>query len=80
MSANKIGDAPVFVKIEDYKDILNTLEYIKGRIEEAKKVLADINELKSNEDSQLEMWNDVLEEIEQKIESIDEDIFEQSNR
>lgn len=78
MSANKIGDAPVFVKIEDYKDILDTLEHIKDRVEEAKKVLAGINELKSNEDSQLEMWNDVLEEIEQKIDSIDEDIFEQS--
>ena len=78
MSENKIGDAPVFVKIEDYKDILNTLEHIKDSVEEAKKVLVEINELKSNEDSHLEMWNDVLGEIEQKIESIDEDIFEQS--
>lgn len=78
MSGNEIGDAPVFVKIEDYKDILNTLEHIKDSVKEAKKVLEEINELKSNEDTQLEMWNDVLEEIEQKIESIDEDIFEQS--
>jgi len=38
MSVNKIGDAPVFVKIEEYKDILKTLEHIKDRVEEAKKV------------------------------------------
>ena len=79
MSAYKIGDATVFVKIEDFKEILDTLEHIKDRIEEAKKVLVDINDLKSNDDSQLEMWNNALGEIEQKVNSIDEDIFEQSN-
>ena len=69
-------EAPVFVKIEEYKDILDVLELIKDRLEEAKRTLADINELKNDEDSELEMWGSTLNEIEKKLESIDRTLFE----
>ena len=74
-----MGEAPVFVKIEDYRDILEILDLIKGRLEEAKRVLADINELKNDEDSELEKWSIALNEIEQKVEEVDRNIFEQSS-
>jgi len=68
--------APVFVKIEDYKDILDVLDLIKDRLAEAKRTLADINELKNDEDAELELWSSTLNEIENKLDDIDRSLFE----
>lgn len=76
MVSYKTGEAPVFVKIEDYKDILDVLELIKDRLAEAKRTLGDINELKNDEDAELELWGSTLGEIEKKLESIDRTLFE----
>lgn len=68
--------APVFVKIDDYKDILDVLDLIKDRLAEAKRTLADLNELKNDEDAELELWSSTLNEIENKLEDIDRSLFE----
>jgi len=68
--------APVFVKIDDYKDLLDVLDLIKDRLSEAKRTLADINELKNDEDAELELWSSTLNEIEKKLEDIDRTLFE----
>ena len=68
--------APVFVKIDDYKDILDVLDLIKGKLAEAKRTLADINELKNDEDAELELWSSTLNEIENKLDDIDGSLFE----
>ncbi|MAH33355.1 hypothetical protein CL615_03105 [archaeon] len=70
------SEAPVFVKMEDYKDILDILGLIKDRLDEAKRTLDDINELKNNEDSEIKMWNSTLDDIGRKIEDIDKTLFE----
>ncbi len=68
--------APVFVKIEDYKDILDVLDLIKDKLAEAKRTLADLNELKNDEDAELELWSSTLNEIENKLDDIDRSLFE----
>ena len=70
------GEAPVFVKIDDYKDILDVLDLIKDRLGEAKRTLADINELKNDEDAELELWGSTLSEIEKKLDDINRTLFE----
>ena len=70
------GEAPVFVKIDDYKDVLDVLDLIKDRLGEAKRTLADINELKNDEDSELELWSSTLNDIEKKLGDIDRTLFE----
>ena len=76
MDRYKTGEAPVFVKIDGYKDVLDVLDLIKDRLSEAKRTLADINELKNDEDSELELWSSTLNEIEKKLEDIDRTLFE----
>ncbi len=66
---------PVFVKVEEYKDVLDVMELIKNKIVQAKDVLGKINELKNEEDSELEVWKTNLEEIENKIDSIDQSLL-----
>ena len=72
----KSGEAPVFVKIEDYKDIVDILELIKDKLNEAKATLGSLNELKNEEDSELERWKSALNDIERKVEHIDRTLLE----
>lgn len=73
-----MAEAQVFVKIDNYKDILSTVGIIKDKLDNAKNTLARVRELKSQEDSELENWDGKLNEIESKIEEIDRILFEPS--
>ncbi len=71
-------EAQVFVKIDEYKDVLRTVGLIKSKLNEAKSTLAKVKELKIQEDSELSGWESKLSEIEGKIEGIDNILFEPS--
>ena len=62
--------------MDDYKDILDVLDLIKDRLGEAKRTLADINELKNDEDAELELWSSTLNDREKKLEDINRTLFE----
>jgi len=74
-----MAEAQVFVKIENYKDVLHTVGLIRDKLNEAKSTLSKIRELKQEEDSELENWDTKLSEIETKIEGIDQILFEPSS-
>ena len=42
---------PVFVKIEEYKEILDIIDVIRNKIDKAKGTLSKISELKDQEDT-----------------------------
>jgi len=69
-------EAQVFVKIDEYKDVLRTVGLIKSKLNDAKTTLQKVKELKSQEDAELEGWGSKLGEIEGKIEGIDKILFE----
>ncbi len=67
---------PIYVRIEEYKDVLDVINMIKNKLEEAKGTLADINRIKNEEDSELERWHFDLEEVEKKMDYVDKALFE----
>ncbi len=67
---------PVFVKIDEYNEVLNVVRLIRRKVDEAKETLAKINELKNEEDHQVEMWQAALGEIEKKIDFMDHSLNE----
>lgn len=67
---------PVFVKVDEYDDVLNIIKLVRKKMEEAKETITKINDLKNEEDHQLEMWHNALEEIEKKIDFIDHSLNE----
>ncbi len=69
-------EVPVFIKIDDYKDVIDVMELIKNKIIEANGVLEKVRRLKAEEDAELELWNSNLEDIERKISYIDRTLFE----
>ena len=67
---------PVFVRVNEYDDVLNLLRAIRRKMDEAKETLAKVNELKNEEDHQLEMWQNTLAEIEKKVDFINHSLSE----
>ena len=68
--------AQLFVKVDEYKDILELVGTIKAKLEDAKETLNKINEMKNDEDSELDLWHTEIEEIEKKVEHVDKVLFE----
>ncbi|MDP3766108.1 MAG: hypothetical protein Q8R04_06365 [Nanoarchaeota archaeon] len=68
--------APVFIKVDEYKEILDVLDMIKGKIKEIRDTMGSINALRNEEDAELAMWNNTISEIEKKIDGIDRIMFE----
>ena len=70
---------PVFVKIEEYKDVLDVLELVKNKIVQAKDILGKINELKNEEDVELDQWRTSINDIERRVDELDETLLEPQN-
>jgi hypothetical protein len=70
---------PVFVKVEEYKDVLNILDLVKNKIRDAKTTIHEINELKNQEDTEIATWTNEIADIERKVEFIDQTLFEPEN-
>ncbi len=70
---------PVFVKIEEYKDVLDIMDLIRNKVSEAKATMGKIVTLKNQEDSELEYWSNELADIERKLDYMDKNLFEPEN-
>ena len=71
-----MGNKPVFVEIDDYKDALEKIEQIKNKIRDAEQVLDEITKLKQEEDHQLEAWRRDISGVKDKLLDIDNKLFE----
>ncbi|MFH1173793.1 MAG: hypothetical protein V1725_01530 [archaeon] len=68
--------APVFVKINDYKEVLDIMDVLKAKVAESKETIQQINQLKAEEDKELDDWNRNLDDIAKRIATIDKTLFE----
>ncbi len=66
---------PLFVKIEDYKDVHNILELTKAKVMEAREILARIERLRQEEASETEQWKNEITDVEQRLMFIDRSMF-----
>jgi uncharacterized NAD(P)/FAD-binding protein YdhS len=67
---------PVFIKVDDYHEVLDLVKTIRKKLDDAKNTLVRVHDLKNEEDHQLEMWQNSLEEIEKKVDFIDHSLNE----
>ncbi len=68
--------APVFVKIEEYKDITDIMTIMREKMRQAKFLLDKVTELKAQEDRELANWTKELEDVENRLQNIDKTLFE----
>ena len=69
-------NAPVFVKIDDYRDVLEVVSLLKDKLAQARKTLDTIHDLRAKEAHELEEWSAALQEIDEKVEQIDKNLLE----
>ena len=72
------NDLNVFVKMEEYNDLLDIIALINKKITEARETLEKIYDLKNQEDYELEAWKNSLDDVERKLKYIDQVLFEPS--
>ena len=72
------NDTSVFVKIDEYKDIVDILNLTREKLRSAKIILDRINQLKAEENTELEKWQEELEEVERRVSYIDKTLLKEN--
>ena len=67
---------PVYVKIDEYRDVLDIIHMVQGKLDEAKRTLEKINNLKGEEDELIDQWQKSLSEVSKKVDFIDRTLNE----
>ena len=69
----------IYVRLDEHKDVIDTMDLIKAKIAEARGVLGRINQLKNEEDAELDIWKTSLDDIERRVQFIDRGLFQTDN-
>lgn len=70
-----MDEKPIFVKIDAYEDIRDIINLIKKKITEARGTLDKIQQLRHEEEAELEMWQSEVEDVEKRVVFIDKSLF-----
>ena len=66
----------LFIKVDKYKSVMRSLEDIKSKLNEVEKVLDKLNEIKKEEDDELTKWHSDLSYLKERLNKIDQTLFE----
>jgi vacuolar-type H+-ATPase subunit I/STV1 len=69
-------NTPIFVKIDEYEDILDVVEVINDKVDEIKTALQDLKDVKQQEDEHIKQWNSQLDFVTQKMKYVNETLKE----
>ncbi len=72
------GGKPLFVQIDEYNKIIETVNNLKFSLQEAERILASLKQLKERENDELSKWDDHLSRVKDKLLMIDKRLFENS--
>ena len=67
--------APVYIKLEEYQDLVDIATLTKDRLSKARQLLATIKDLKNQEDAALADWAAKLDAIEERLSTVDKRLF-----
>lgn len=70
------NEKPLFVKVEKYRDVVETLKKLKARLSDADMILGKLGQLREEEDRELAAWQSDLERIRSQLLDIDKKLFE----
>ncbi|MBD3313562.1 hypothetical protein GF345_03900 [Candidatus Woesearchaeota archaeon] len=62
-----MADKPIFIKLDEYNELTDILNIIKVKVSEAKQAITNINQLKQEEEAEVEIWSRELEEVEKRM-------------
>jgi len=71
-----MGNNPVFIKIEEYREILDIVDVFKKKVKNTKDILNQIEGTRAEEDMELKAWKTNIDEIESRMNVVDKTLFE----
>lgn len=71
------SNEPLFVAVDDYREILGATSQMKSHLKECEEILKRLNEVKAEEDKEYEKWKSMLLDIYRKVGYVDKLCFEQ---
>ena len=71
---------PIFVKIDKFKDAVQSFEHVKSKVEDIEKMLHEIKLIKAKEEQELQQWENEVRVIKSRVENIDESLFKEMER
>lgn len=63
---------PLFIKVEEYNEVIDLLKQIEGKLEETKKIIEELNQIKNEEDAEINSWQQNITAIEEKTRQINQ--------
>ncbi|HIH25258.1 hypothetical protein J4476_05460 [Candidatus Woesearchaeota archaeon] len=76
MQKNMDDEKPLFVQIDKYKDVLRSIEVLKAKLANAEDLLKGLDELKTKEEQKIEEWKQDVQNMKERLLSIDQELFE----
>ena len=73
---NKQQGQTLFVRIENFNDAKEKMEKIREKLGETERILHKIDQLRKDEETELNMWHQDLNSIKSKLLEIDRKIFD----
>lgn len=61
---------PIYVKLDQYRELIEVVKVLANKVERAEKALAKIDELREREQSEVEAWRKNLDEVKRRVSSI----------
>ncbi|MAE13885.1 hypothetical protein CMO92_04935 [Candidatus Woesearchaeota archaeon] len=69
-------EAPIYVKIDEYKEVLDMMDVIKGKLDKCHDLFDKLHELKQREDHELTEWKRGLDQVTHRVVAIDKSLFQ----
>ena len=69
-------ERPLFIKVENYREVLELVRMMKKKIAEAKMNLEKIYNLKGQEDAKIGEWEKIIKELDKRMDFVDASLFE----
>lgn len=68
-------DQPIFVRIDEYQDILDLLTLVRERLGKATHLLQSIHKIREEEELEINNWSRSLSELDRRVAEIDRLLF-----
>jgi hypothetical protein len=67
---------PLFVNVEDYQNVLTSINYVRSKLGEAEDLVRKLNDIKAVEEKNFEAWRNQLEDVQRKLAYVENVVFE----
>jgi peptidoglycan hydrolase CwlO-like protein len=69
----------VFIKIENYNEILDVLDLFKKKLHDTQNTLDEIVKIRIEEEEEINSWKANLEQVQNEINKVSKNLFEMNN-